>query len=469
MLVELANRLLIDGDELFRNRTSLSRYYQQLKRSPSSVAAATKDLGMSRVADPVRALVTGDHKERPALAFGPSAGLVLGVSIGSASIRAALVDANGQMHREVTGPSVTGQLAARPAELFDRIKQVSEQVLRPALGDEHLLVRGALPFLGIAVAWPAPLDLEKVPRGAALSHHEWRSNDYGIHHRLAKHLHMQHRERSHALNDAEAATLAVAFDYTRSPEYRHEADPQPMIVVRISGGLGASAIVVEPIQDGKASGWMKSRVTGGHRGLAGEIGHTPVNHTLLRDLASTRPKNCPAPKLVVCSCAESGQRPDHVEAYAAGPALVARFARSRKHDPPEVLARILGDPENEKHRRVLEETGTLVGDCLLPTVLMLNPYRIVLTGRLATPIVKEAIETHLESSEALGRIFGGTPEVRILAEEENDYIRVRGAALAVLRAQVHRHLDELYGAPSAALPERFAELTEPITSFPWPS
>jgi hypothetical protein len=117
----------------------------------------------------------------------------------------------------------------------------------------------------------------------------------------------------------------------------------------------------------------------------------------------------------------------------------------------------------------LEEAGILLADCLLPTVLVLNPYRIVLTGRLAEPAVQEAFETHLDSFEALGRIFGGTPEVRALEGVENDYIRVRGAALAVLREHVHRKLDALYGAPKSALPERFAELTEPLTTFPWPS
>jgi predicted NBD/HSP70 family sugar kinase len=463
-LRQLAHRLLIEGDELTRTGMSLTRYYQHIDRSPSSVATATAELGMSRADDKVRALVTGNHRKEAALAFGPSAGLVLGVSLGATSLRAALVDANGVLHNVQEGPELMGQLAASPHELFERIRVISERVLDEAFENPRLLVSRALPFLGVAVAWPAPLDTEKVPR-SALSHREWRSNDHdGIHLRLGRHLHV--RERSHALNDASAATLAVAFDHSRRPDYRKQRYPQLILVVRLGGGLGASSIVVEPVKDGDVSGWMNSRLTEGHRGLAGEIGHTPVDEALLRSLKTSRPRGCPALKRVQCSCAEGGAHPDHVEACTSGAALAARFSKARE-TPNQAVARVLGDQSAKNHRRALEETGMLLGDALLPSVLMLNPYRIVLTGRLATEAVREGLEVQLATSEALGGIFGGIPEVLALQGEDNHYIRVRGAALAVLREHLHRRFDELYGAPKGAVRRRFTELTEPITAYPW--
>ena len=463
-LSQIADRLLLDGDDLLRNGVSLSRYYQRLDRSPSSVATATKGLGMSRPGDPVRALVTGDHRAQAALAFGPSAGLVLAVSIGAASIRAALIDANGWMHNPREGQSMLGQLAEPQAELFERIRIICEAVLSDAFTNPDLLVAGAVPFLGLSVAWPAPLDTDKVPHGV-LSHRDWRSNAHGLDQRLAKHLHIN-RERSHALNDASAATLAVAFDETRTSEYVEHGHPKQLIVVRLGGGLGASTMVVEPIQRDGTSGWMKSRLTGGHHGLAGEIGHAPVNQARLTGIKRGRPKGCPPFKRVTCSCAESGEHPEHVEAYAGAAALAARFAK-RGEVPAATFARILETRHAPNHRRALEETGMLLADCLLTSVLMLNPNEVVLTGSLAVPEVGEGLEARLDASEALARIFGGAPDVRVLSGAENAYVRVRGAGLAVLRRHVHRRLDYLFDAPKKILPARFAELTEPLTKFPW--
>jgi hypothetical protein len=94
-------------------------------------------------------------------------------------------------------------------------------------------------------------------------------------------------------------------------------------------------------------------------------------------------------------------------------------------------------------RRALEETGMLFADCLLNSVLMLSPSEVVLTGRLAVPEVGEGLDARLDESEALAWTFGGALEVRVLSGSENAHVRVRGAALAVLRRNLHRRLDYL--------------------------
>ena len=464
-LTQIANRLLIDGDELRRSGSSLTEYYGQIGVASSTVASATGGLGMSRRNDPLRVFVTRGTRKDPALAFGPSAGLVLGVSIGYSSIRAALVDANGWIHHQHAGEAVVGQLEATPTELFDRIKGVSEEVLDDALRDERLLVGKALPLLGVAVAWPGPLDRDKSFPRVALSHPLWRANEHGIDQRLARHLRIPN-ERSYAIDNAAAAALAVGFDHTRAAAYREQREAQPIIVVRIGGGLGAASIVVEP-EENSASGWMGSTLTEGHRGLAGQIGHTPVNRALLEAMAKSRSADCPEIKRVACSCAEPGESPDHVEAYASCPAVAARFSAADASDVTAVVRGVLKRRRTDPYRHALREVGALVADCLLPSVLMLNPRSIVLTGGLATEEVRGALEEYLEGFEALGRIFGGAPEVTALEGDANDYVRVRGAALAVLRTCVHKRVDKLYGSEGNRLKERFAELTEPITTYPW--
>ena len=98
---------------------------------------------------------------------------------------------------------------------------------------------------------------------------------------------------------------------------------------------------------------------------------------------------------------------------------------------------------------------------------MLNPYRIVLTGRFATAEVGAALEEHFETFDTVERILGDVPEIDVLKGQDNDYIRVRGAALAVFRESVHRQLDELSGARNADLHARFADLTIQLTEVPW--
>jgi predicted NBD/HSP70 family sugar kinase len=464
-LTQIAQRLLMDGEDLRRNGSTLTKYYARIGLSPSTVASATEGLGMSRPHDPLRVFVTRHTKNDPPLAFGPSAGLVLGVSIGYSSIRAALVDANGWIYHQCAGDAAVGQLKSSPAELFDRIKDVSEKVLDGGLHDQRLVVQGALPFLGVAVAWPGPLDRDKRFPRIALSHPLWRSNQYGIDQRLAKHLKIPN-ERSHAIDNAAAAAFAVGFDHTRETGYKEQREAQPMIVVRIGGGLGAASIVVEP-ESNDTSGWITSMLAEGHRGLAGQIGHTPANQHLLQVIEESRPEDCPEIKRVPCSCAEEGEYPDHVEAYASCPALAARFTKTDADDITAVVREVLGKRATEPYRHALRDVGALVADCLLPSVLMMNPHSVVLTGGLATEEVRSAVEEYLEDFEALGRIFGEVPEVTALEADANDYVRVRGAALAVLRKHVHGRVDELYGSDGSLLEGRFAELTMPITGYPW--
>jgi predicted NBD/HSP70 family sugar kinase len=461
-LEHLACQLLLDGEELRNRQTTRRAYYRQISVPESTGEGA--GLGIKRLDDPVRALITsrGRASGQAAIALGPSAGLVLGVSLGTTSIRAAIVDANGWIYNEHRGESLPGQLAAAPADLFDRIKHAGDAVLTPSLADSRLLVAGTLPFLGIAVAWPVPLDRDKVPR-SALSHREWHASMSGINERLARHLHIP-VERSHAINDAAAAALAVAFDHTRAPSYKQQAHAELLLVVRVAGGIGTGTIAVEQGNDG---GWMESRLGGGRDHLAGEIGHTPVNAALVAERNESRPADCPELAPVRCSCARKGEPPGHVEAYASSQALGVRFLKADDRTIYDAIERVLANPTDEAHKHALDDVGVLVGDCLLPSILMLNPNRITLTGQLATPEVRSALEEHLESSKPLVRLLGVLPEIRALSGPEHDFIGVRGAALTVLRTLVHRRFGDLYGAPQNLVAQRFAELTIPLTKAPW--
>src|SRR4051794_30429170 len=109
--------------------------------------------------------------------LGPGAGLVLSMSVGTETLRGALVDANGEMHHEIEYPTTIRQLEEPPGRVLARIRSLAARLLSGALSDEALW-RAAdiveLRLLGAVVAWPCPVDREKRPGGRVLRHADWR-------------------------------------------------------------------------------------------------------------------------------------------------------------------------------------------------------------------------------------------------------------------------------------------------------
>lgn len=171
-------------------------------------------------------LVTRDPPKL-GLRFGLGLGTVIGASIGTQSLRVGLFDANGSLlttHTRGRGSALTGwhayeelhtadQLAAPMDELLDRLVGAIKAVALRAVNDQAVLVDGRLPFLGVAVAWPTPLNCwTKVPTGLAMSDSAWRTSDgpgedvVGIDLRVGDRLGFE-PELSSALNDANALAL----------------------------------------------------------------------------------------------------------------------------------------------------------------------------------------------------------------------------------------------------------------------
>src|SRR6476661_4983407 len=100
-------------------------------------------------------LVTGGHPAD----LGPGLGLVLGVSVGSEKLRAGIVDASGHLYHQIEEPPLRDQLNSSPQVVLGRIRRLAVAVLTEALSDERLRSsNSSLPLLGIAVAWPCPID-----------------------------------------------------------------------------------------------------------------------------------------------------------------------------------------------------------------------------------------------------------------------------------------------------------------------
>jgi predicted NBD/HSP70 family sugar kinase len=395
--------------------------------------------------------------------FSAELGLVLAMSLGSESARAALVDANGDIHYEKSADPLRNQLECGPTELFGRVREQAILVLDEAFRiGEMVRNDGTLPILAAALAFPAPVDRLHRLIGSTLSHPEWgsrdpeklRPNSMTLNDRLADVLGAPFTsETAHVMNDCNAAALAVAFERVRELEPRRQPGEDPIrerttaLVVRVSGGIGAGMIEIAGDEDPPiVSRFLKSRVMVGTNGLAGELGHLPISPDAVARLNTDQRR---APGLadmdyaVKCACG----RPHHLQALAGWEAVAKRLdldVNDTSRTMTEMLRRYLNPPRDEQDQRAqwaLEDAGKLIGRALSGTVLTLDPHALTVLGALSVPALVEGLNVaRKEWSQAFwtGRHVEFTKPLH-----GSIYTSLRGAGLAILRAQRHRKLRQI--------------------------
>jgi predicted NBD/HSP70 family sugar kinase len=459
--VRVARGLMLYGDRIRQGKLTRKEFLEEIGNvTDGSFRYAGGEIGATGGGEGLRFFDSTQY-DRPQ--FGPSAGLVVGVSLGQQSLRAGLFDANGVLHHPFEDDLRPGQLEARPDEILERIRGAVDAVMTGAFGDPALLVEGCVPFMGVSVAWPCPVNRQKKPEGNLLRP-GWRLGD-PLDRRVAKAISIE-PPRAHAINDTAAAAVAVAHRISTDPAHLEQDSSRLAIVLRLAGGVGGASIVVEGHREdsalGPTSGFAKSRLTGGVDHLAGEIGHAPVPKCVIEELNERTPRSLKKMKAHHCSCVGSDEPvPNHLEAYASGAAIARRVAP--KLDARVVVERMLEDPDKPVHKRALEDMGTLVGQTMTGPAAMLNPASITLTGALAVPVVRDAVESRLHETHC----YGKQPEVKLLPPDEDKFIRAKGAALVVLRRAVHRQIPAILGGPKPQLPPKVRALTVPFDEEGW--
>lgn len=408
---------------------------------------------------------------RKSIAFGPGAGLALGISIGTSSLRAELVDANGWEYHAREAERDPEQLALPPARLFKRIRGLALQVLDEAFLNDALVVEEweveqdkegnvagkrllsprHLPLLGWSIAWPTPLSRDYRPQSHSLRSRAWEK----------LHLGEEAKERlgvkvpfSYAMNDAAAAAIAVAHEQTHQPDYNSWKNPHLAMVLRVAGGVGSASIIVEELFEDrhnkvlkKQSGFTKSILIAGIDKCAGEIGHIPIPEAFIQALNNERPDGLREITGVGCSCDRTKAPKEHLESFASARALRERIDPNSTMN--EVLERVRTESSNKLLRRAMEDVGSVIGEALVGPVAALNPATVTLTGSMATEDVARALRSRLEVQRGVASL----PNVRVLEGHENTFICARGAALALIRDQVHRNLSWLLGEDGDGNPE----------------
>lgn len=385
------------------------------------------------------------------LRFGIGMGLVVSVALGTESIRAALVDANGWIQKdpdenwyiEEAQPNPE-QLELDPDSLLDRVATSVRALLERVIADPAVTIDGAVPLLGVAVAWPTPLHaITKRPKGRALPHEGWREGEAGVHDRVAKRLGIP-EIRSHALNDANAMAIATAFDESRphdEPESARRGGT--MLTLRLAGGIGAGTVVTPlPTEPLTKSQFLQARLVEGTDGLAGELGHFQLDQAIVDEIAGEPGNGLAGIVRLPCVCGQRGC----LESYAGGNAFVERMRASSigsqngRMTVTSVMSQVLDGDDDGRRYEALEDIGRLIGRSLAAPILMLNPQSITLAGVLAVAPVKEGV---LLEKERWRHVHRSEIDLRLVGGPDGQYLACRGAALAVFRGQLYRRFEEL--------------------------
>jgi predicted NBD/HSP70 family sugar kinase len=388
---------------------------------------------------------------RGEIAFGPGAGLAVGISLGSSSLRVTITDANGWTHVRTQANPDPDQLTYAPPDLLDRMREVVWTALAEAFEIDALLVDGNLPLLGWAVAWQAPISRRFRLVSRSLRSREWRN--VAIDELVKDHFDTPVRF-SYALNDAAAVAVALAYhlshgtvpvDDLDNERYEKWTYPRLCTTLRLGGGVGSASIIVEPPhkdpenEQRSLSGFPTSILVAGIDKCAGEIGHIPANEELVAQLnAVALPEELGPLEPVACSCSIPAVT-HHLESYTSAHAVTHRLAPTKPMN--EVLRWMRDNASNARVERVLSDAGALLGDALVGPVAALNPASITLTGSVAMEPLGSVIAAKLRERSGIAR----TPLIRILKDDENFFAAARGAGLALIRREVHRQLEHLLG------------------------
>ncbi len=459
--VRIAHAVLLHGQRLY-GRPQKDYWPEVLWDTGEPLDSKTCERNANRL------MAAGAYFAKDPFRFGIGMGLVIGISIGTESLRAALVDANGwllpapgneerdsehgddgEWHVTELPPQVR-QTESSPEDLLERISEAAWRIADRALSDERLLFQGRLPLLGVAVAWPTPLGRkDKMPKSAALTDPAWRQDGApDVRARVAERLGLE-EHRSHAINDANAVALAAAFD-----EIRERADAgdgrfgRTIFALRIGGGLGAGTCVIgSPDSFAPRSAFLETRLIEGDSGFAGELGHLPVQPQDIEDVQKPPLRGLAEMPILSCVCGrEDG---NCLQTYASATAFAERMRISGlgvsgllegdDRQETSVMLHAMRNVADERQKRAQRDIGRLIGRSLSASVLMLNPAKITVAGSLAIEQVLQGIEAERDRWR---HAHSDDLTLRPLSTRANRYSAARGAALAAFRGRVYRRFEK---------------------------
>jgi predicted NBD/HSP70 family sugar kinase len=191
---------------------------------------------------------------------------------------------------------------------------------------------------------------------------------------------------------------------------------------------------------------LETRLIEGVLGLAGELGHLPVDLRDVDDIATPLTAGLKPFPILPCVC---GRQDGHcLQTFASATAFSERMRISgigidgllegNERHKTSVMLHAMRNVRDERQKRAQYDVGRLIGRSLAASVLMLNPSSITVSGSMAIGRVVDGIEAerHLWSHAHTERL-----PLRVLTARDNRYSAARGAAIAALRGRVYRRFE----------------------------
>lgn len=251
----------------------------------------------------------------------PPEALALGIDIGGTKVAAGLVDGGGRLlhHLQVPTPAQDGPEAILAAVLV---------AARAVLGATDR------PVLSCGVATAGTVDATGRILTATALLRDWAGADVGGYLRNALEVPVTVRNDVHAAGLAEARVGAARGARTA-------------LVIAIGTGIGGALLVNGAVENGRT-------------GTAGSVGHMPA----------------PSSSGRLCSCGA----PDHLEAFASGPAIEDTYqSQTGSRLGLKAIGALAGEG-NQCAQDVLSTAGSMVGRVLAGAANVIDPDVIVIGG-----------------------------------------------------------------------------------------
>jgi predicted NBD/HSP70 family sugar kinase/biotin operon repressor len=324
------NRLRVIGSLRDHGTISRAEIARRTGLSRSTVSSLVADLQASGlVVEHDEAAGPRAHSGRPPilLSFDSSAGVAVGINFDHRSLRVAVADLSSRVLAE---GACELDIDHEAQEGLDAAAALVEAGLEEAGVD-----RGRV--IGAGVGLPAPIDRATGVVGSSAILPGW----VGV--TAVDELRRRLGVPVLVDNDANLGALAEAA-------YGAGRGAQDLVYVMLSSGIGAGLI-------------LHGRLYRGSVGLAGELGHVPLD-----------------PDGPVCRCGNRGC----LETAAAGPALVELLRRSHGEDLTVREMLRLARAGDRGCGRVLADAGRAVGSAVAVLCNVLNPSLLVVGGELAS-------------------------------------------------------------------------------------
>lgn len=342
--------------------------------SPATVSNIVKELSASGVLHTTPSTHSGRRALRVTLAHG--LGLVVGIQVTRRHLRVAVADLAGVVVAENHMPLARDHRADNE---LDKATMLLADLLES-------VDSGMDELLGVGVAVAAPIDQRngRITAGGILRGWDGVAIAETLQERINRPVHVDN-----------ASNLVAAAEW------------------RVGAGRGKQNLVTIDIGDGIGAGIVAAgRPVRGHRGGAGEFGHTSID-----------------PNGPLCRCGARGC----LEAIASGPAILDRLDDPRIVKTADLITRaVAGDPRSI---RALADTGRTVGRALAGLCNLLDPERVIVAGELARggELLLGPMRHALEAGLLLDP--DGTPD--LVAGQLGDAAAVTGAVLlAIDHAQI---------------------------------